>query len=189
MTDAELLAFLKKRLGMLDGVCVTGGEPTLQKELPSLLKEMKALGYGVKLDTNGANPGMLKQVVESGYVDYVAMDVKNSPERYGETAGISDHLLQPISESIRYLTEEHVNYEFRTTVVEELHNVASVQRMGAWVYDLAGNKKAKRWFLQSFVDRQSVLYSNLHPPKVEHLRQYAEILTQYAWNVSLRGVD
>jgi len=189
MTDAELLAFLKKRQGMLDGVCITGGEPTLQKELPNLLKDIKGLGYGVKLDTNGANPGLLKHVVESGYVDYVAMDIKNSPERYGETAGVSAHLLQPVSESIQFLTEGHVDYEFRTTVVEELHNAESVQSMGAWMHDLAGGKKVKRWFLQSFVDRESVLFSNLNPPKVEDLRQYAEILTQYAWEVGLRGVD
>ena len=189
MTDAELLAFLKKRQGMLDGVCITGGEPTLQKELPNLLKDIKAQGYCVKLDTNGANPGLLKHVVESGYVDYVAMDIKNSPERYGETAGVSAHLLQPVSESIQFLTEGHVDYEFRTTVVEELHNAESVQSMGAWMHDLAGGKKVKRWFLQSFVDRESVLFSNLNPPKVEDLRQYAEILTQYAWEVGLRGVD
>lgn len=189
MSDKELLAFLEKRKGLLDGVCVTGGEPTLQKELPEFLKNIKAMGYAVKLDTNGARPEVLKAVVEAGLVDYVAMDIKNSYERYAETAGIKEGLLSQVEESIRYLLSDKVDYEFRTTVVEELHNADAVQSMGAWVQKLGDGNRPKRWFLQCYVDRDSVLQAGLHAPKEAKMQQYAEKLVPFADSVSLRGMD
>lgn len=117
MNQEELLAFLKKRQGLLDGVCITGGEPLLRPDLPQLLEAVKALGYPVKLDTNGSHPRALVDLVERKLVDYVAMDVKNSPERYPETVGVPGLDVGPIRESVGFLLEGLVDYEFRTTVV------------------------------------------------------------------------
>ncbi len=189
MSDGELLTFLEKRKGLLDGVCITGGEPTLQKELPKLLQSIKALGYAVKLDTNGARPEVLKAVVEAGLVDYVAMDIKNSAERYAKTAGMQESMLRMVEQSIQYLFSGVVDYEFRTTVVAELHDALSIQNMGAWVQNLGEGKRAKRWYLQRFADRESVLLSGLHAPQSAQMQQYAEKLAPYAECVSLRGVE
>ncbi len=189
MSDRELLDFLKKRRGLLDGVCITGGEPTLQRELPELLKCIKALGFAVKLDTNGACPEALRAVVEAGVVDYVAMDIKNSPDRYAQTAGIKDNLLKKVEESIRYLLSGKVDYEFRTTVVAEFHDALSIQGMGDWVQNLGAGKNAKRWYLQRYTDRKSVLFAGLHAPETEQMQQYAEKLAHYSELVSLRGVN
>ena len=187
MEDTELLAFLKKRKGLLDGVCVTGGEPTLQKELPQLLKAIKELGYAVKLDTNGGRPQVLREVVEAEVVDYVAMDIKNSPARYGQTAG-NTALLPGVTESIRFLLSDKVDYELRTTVVEGLHDETAILEMGQWIQDIGG-KKAKRWYLQSYMDRDSVLTPGLSAPTEEKMQQYAEILAPFGELVSLRGVE
>lgn len=189
MTDGELLSFLKKRVGLLDGVCITGGEPTLQPELPHLLEEIKALGYYIKLDTNGARPDVLRDVVARGLVDYVAMDIKNSPRRYGETAGISQGLMPKIEESIRFLLTDCVDYEFRTTVVAEFHDDDAIREMGAWIASLDAPKTAKRWFLQCYTDRDSVLKEGLHAPEKENLENYVKILKPFVTFVALRGVD
>ena len=189
MDDAELLAFLQKRKGLLDGVCVTGGEPTLQKDLQQLLGRIKALGYAVKLDTNGAQPQVLRQLVEAGVVDYVAMDIKNSREEYPKTAGIKEALLPQVEESIRYLLQGNVDYEVRTTVAQPLHSAASIEAMGRWVCGLAEGEKPKRWYLQSYVDRDSVLCAGLSAPSKEDMEKYCQILGPYGKAVSLRGVD
>ena len=113
LDSEELLAFLRKRRGLLDGVCVTGGEPLLRPDLPELLSQIKELGYPVKLDTNGGRPAQLRALAEAGLVDYVAMDVKNSPGRYGETAGVPGLDLAPFRESVSFLLQGTVDYEFR----------------------------------------------------------------------------
>ena len=189
MTDRELLTFLEKRIGLLDGVCFTGGEPTMQPELPDLMKSIKDLGYGVKLDTNGTNPKMLKELVETGLLDYVAMDIKNSPENYPETAGMDARLLPKVEESVAYLLAGKVDYEFRTTVVEELHTEASIEAMGQWLRGIGNGTKPGKWFLQCYTDRDSVLFAGLSAPEADTMRQYAQILTPFADFVSLRGVD
>ena len=189
MDDGELIGFLQKRRGLLDGVCVTGGEPTLQPELLPLLGRIKELGYAVKLDTNGARPQVLRQLVEAGVVDYVAMDIKNSREEYPNTAGIKEALLPQVEESIRYLFGGKVDYEFRTTVAQPLHSVASIEAMGKWVCSLGNGVKPRRWFLQSYVDRDSVLCPGLRAPSKENMENYAQILGPYGEAVSLRGVD
>ena len=182
MTSEELLAFLKKRQGLLDGVCITGGEPLLRPDLGELLAAIRELGFSIKLDTNGTHPQRLRQLVESGLVDYVAMDIKNSPERYGETAGVEGLNLDPIRESVSYLLDGPVDYEFRTTVVKELHNEESFRGIGPWI---AG---AKRYFLQSFVDRETVLEEGLSACSREELEEFSECVRPWVTDVFLRGV-
>ncbi len=181
--DGEgLLAFLKKRRGLLDGVCVTGGEPLLRPELPELLAQIKELGYPVKLDTNGGRPEGLRALAEAGLVDYVAMDVKNCPARYGETAGVPGLDVTPFRESVSFLLQGTVAYEFRTTVVREFHDEDSFRAIGPWI---AG---ARRYFLQNFVDRDAVLQAGLHPWDGDSLRAFAALVRPYVDQVELRGI-
>ena len=186
MDDKALLSFLTKRKGILDGVCITGGEPTLKKELPQLLREIKALGYPVKLDTNGYRPEVLKALVEEGLVDYVAMDIKNSPDEYGKTVGLSKMDISRIEESIRFLAKGNVDYEFRTTVVSQLHTKKSIEDMGKWLLDTAG-APVKQLFLQPFVDRDTVMFAGLQAPETAQMTEYATILEPFAESVKIRG--
>ncbi len=188
MEPGELVSFLSKRKGILDGVCITGGEPTLQPDLPQLLSQIKAMGYCVKLDTNGYRPDILRNLIHSGLVDYVAMDVKNSPACYGCTVGIPQLKLDRIEESIRFLLSGTVDYELRTTVVEELHSEESIREMGQWLSGLDPTQKVTKLFLQCFVDRETVLQQGLHAPQTETLKKYVEILTPYVGIIALRGV-
>jgi len=183
MDDTALLAFLEKRKGLLDGVAFTGGEPLLRPDLKELIVRIRALGFAVKLDTNGTHPERLRELLEERLVDYVAMDIKNSPARYGETVGVADIDLAPIRESAKLLMESGVPYEFRTTVVAELHDDASFEAIGEW---LGG---AERFFLQRFTDRDSVLFSGLHAPEKADMERFAAILRKTMPFVELRGVD
>ncbi len=187
MTEEEFFAFLEKRKGLLDGVAVSGGEPTLYKGLPQMLAKIKAMGYAVKLDTNGSRPQVLKAVVEQGLVDYVAMDVKNGPEEYGQTVGLQNFDLAATEESLRYLIDGGVDYELRTTLVEPLHTEESVEKMGRWLGSLVPGKKPRRLFLQSFVDRNTVVFSGLCAPREDTVSHYVEILTPYVEEITIRG--
>lgn len=182
MDDASLLAFLEKRRGLLDGVAVTGGEPLLRSDIGDLLSRIRALGYSIKLDTNGNHPAKLKEVVEAGLADYVAMDIKNSPARYAETVGLAHFDMTAVRESIDFLLGDAVDYEFRTTVVKELHDAVSFEEIGKLI------RGAKRYFLQSFTDRDTVLFAGLHAPEKENLLHYAEIVRPYVNHVETRGV-
>jgi len=187
MTADEFLDFLKKRTGLLDAVCVSGGEPTLQKELPEFLQAIKALGYKVKLDTNGFRPEVLKKLTAADLVDHVAMDVKNSPSAYGETVGIFRPDLGKIEESLRHLMAGTTAYELRTTVVSQLHSEQTMEEMGKWLSTLLPGKKPAKLFLQCFVDRESVLQSGLSSPTDEQLQKYVSILAPYVDSVTIRG--
>lgn len=182
LDQAELLSFLKKRRGLLDGVCVTGGEPLLRPGLADLLRPIKELGYPVKLDTNGSFPERLRALVEEGLVDYVAMDVKNCPSRYAETVGVPALDLAPFRESLTYLLSGPVDYELRTTVVRQFHDSAAFEELGPWI------RGARRYFLQSFVDRDTVLRPGLLPCTQEELARFADLIRPYVPSVRLRGV-
>ncbi len=188
MEPEELLAFLKSRVGILDGVCITGGEPTLQKDLPELLRSIKAMGYLVKLDTNGYRPDVLGALVAEGLVDYVAMDIKNSPERYAITCGLEKMDLSRIEESMRFLLEDAVNYEFRTTVVKPLHDEEAIGEMGEWLLNLVPGRRVKALYLQPFVDRDTVAVAGLLPPTADEMREYKGFLEGCAQTVELRGI-
>lgn len=182
MTDEELLEYLKKRKGLLDGVAITGGEPLLRRELPELLRKIKALGYAVKLDTNGSFPARLKALVGEGLVDYVAMDVKNAPERYGETVGFLKLELSAIRESIEFLLTDAVDYEFRTTVIEQYHSEREIQAIAEWI------QGAKRWFLQQFKASERVPNGALTAPSYQKMQEYLQIARQFIPQTELRGV-
>ena len=182
LTREELLDFLRRRQGMLDGVCVTGGEPLLSNEVFGLLREIKALGYAVKLDTNGGFPARLRRAVEEGLADFVAMDIKNAPARYAETAGIAGLSLAPFQESIDYLMGGAVPFEFRTTVVRELHREEDLIALARWI------SGPEAWFLQSFQDGPGVLRSGLHPWTEHELRAALDRLRPFVPKVALRGV-
>ncbi len=183
MDDEELLAFLKKRQGLLDGVAFTGGEPLLQKDLPELTAKIRDLGYPVKLDTNGMHPERLERMMKEGLVQYVAMDIKNSPERYAETAGLPEMDLTPVRESVSVLMNGEIDYEFRTTVVAELHDDRSFEQIGQWI------KGARHYYLQKFTDRDTVPFEGLHAPTDEQMKKWAEMLRSVIPAVELRGLE
>ena len=183
MTDGELLAFLQKRQGLLDGVAITGGEPLLQKDLPELMRKIQDLGYPVKLDTNGTHPERLEKMIREGLVQYVAMDIKNCPERYAETAGLADFDLTPVRESAALLMEGRTDYEFRTTAVAELHDDASFEGIGRWI------RGAKRYYLQRFTDRDTVPFAGLHAPDEEAMNRWIGIVRTFIPAAELRGAD
>ncbi len=183
MDEGELYAFLQKRKGLLDGVAFTGGEPCLQAELPDILREVRKMGYAVKLDTNGCHPRMLSDILEEGLVDYVAMDIKNSKEKYAMTSGLDEVDLERVSESIALIMEKAADYEFRTTVVKEYHKAGDFDAIGAWI------RGARRYFLQSFTDRDTVPRHDLHAATKEELEEYARRAGAYVREVALRGVE
>ena len=184
MKGEELFSFLKKRQGLLDGVAITGGEPLLRSELPELLKAIRELGYKTKLDTNGNHPDELKAVVEAGLVDYVAMDIKNSPERYGETVGIPNLDITKVKRSVEYLINDSnsIEYEFRTTTLKQFHDEESFKKIAEWI------KGAKKYYIQNFVDRETVPFAGLEPHDEENLQKFLNIVTPYVGVAELRGV-
>ena len=183
MEEEELLAFLRKRQGLLEGVAITGGEPLLRPDIMPLMEKIRDLGYPVKLDTNGTHPDRLRQIIDRGLAAYVAMDIKNSPERYAETAGLEKLDLGPIRESVSLLMEGRTDYEFRTTTVAELHDAESFRGIGAWI------RGAGRYFLQKFTDRDTVPFGGFHAPEDDRMREYLAVAREYVPAAALRGVE
>lgn len=181
--EDEILNTLKKRKGILEGVCITGGEPTLEVGLPDFIKKIKDLGLLVKLDTNGSNPGILKELLSQGLLDYVAMDIKSSPDKYPAAIGKDSFPLKNISESIRLLLTDKIDYEFRTTVVKELHTSSDLVLIGEWI------KGAKAYYLQAYKESEDVISPGFHSYSKEELLNMLPILLPYALKVELRGID
>lgn len=180
-SEEEFFKFLKKRQGILDGVCITGGEPTLQPDLEEFIIKIKDLGYEVKLDTNGYNPKVLENLIAKGLLNYVAMDIKNSPSSYGKTVGIEQFNLAPIEESINILKNSGVDYEFRTTVVKELHTPQDIVAIGKWI------SGAKKYFLQSFVDSGDLIKDGLHGYDKKEMEKLVKLLEKDVPTAALRG--
>ena len=189
MDEEEFFAFLKKREGLLEGVAVTGGEPCLSKELPAFLRKIREMGFLTKLDTNGAHPELLDQILREGLADYVAMDIKNSPGKYLLTAGLTgseaqqEALLGRVRRSIRLIMELAPDYEFRTTVIRQFHEEQDFAEIGEMI------RGARRYFLQSFTDRDTVPYGGLSAPGKEELMRYAEQVRRFVPDVQTRGTD
>ena len=181
ISEDELLAFLKKRRGILDGVCITGGEPLLQRDIEELIKKIRDLSLAVKLDTNGAYPERLRSIIDQRLVDYVAMDIKNSKEKYALTAG-ADIDIEKISESVDILMSSGIEYEFRTTVVKELHSPEDIRGVGEWI---AG---ADKYFLQSFTDSGELIADGYSAHTPQDMASLLEIAKQYVPSAALRGI-
>ena len=183
LDEEEVLRVLRKRKGILTGVCVTGGEPTLQRDLDVFLSRVKELGYLVKLDSNGYRPEVLQSLCERGLVDYFAMDIKSSPENYARTAGVKELDMGLIRESVDFIRSCGLDYEFRTTVVRELHSSGDFLSIGEWL------KGCKAYFLQSYVESEGVICKEFSSYSKEELEEFVMLLKPYIDNVSLRGVD
>lgn len=179
----KLWAFLEKRRGILDGVCVTGGEPTLSPQLPELLEKIKELGYLVKLDTNGSNPEVVDELLKKRLVDYIAMDVKTSKEEYKKVAGTESVNIEKICQSVEMIMDRAPDYEFRTTVVKELHGKEDFESMGEW---LSG---AKVCYLQAYRDSEGVIRPGFSSYTKEDLEEFADILRRTIPLVQIRGLD
>ena len=200
--EEEVLAYLQKRRGILQGVCVTGGEPTLQRDLRDFLGKIKELGYPVKLDTNGYNPKVLWELIEAGAVDHVAMDIKASRENYARAAGLKRMDLSRIEESIGILRSSRIEYEFRTTVVRGIHTIEEFDAIGRWI------EGSPVYYLQSYQENDNCLYHMVQTadggdPDVgcgiqnapygafsrAELERMAELAGKYVGKVVLRGVE
>ena len=155
ISEEEIFDFLDKRRGRLSGVCISGGEPTLQPDLIPFIKRIREMGYAVKLDTNGYHPDVLSELIKDGLVDYIAMDIKTSRERYSVVAGI-DIDATKIEQSAALIMGSGIDYEFRTTVVRELHSEVDFTNIGNW---LSG---AEKFFLQGFIDSGDCISDGLH---------------------------
>ena len=177
----EIYQFLKSRQGLVDAVVISGGEPTMMPELKERIIEIRKLNYKVKLDTNGTNPKLLKELIEEGLIDYVAMDIKNSEGLYPATCGVKHVDMDKIKESISILMENKIPYEFRTTLVYEFHNNEEISKMGELI------KGAPILYLQKFVDREGVIQKGLNEISKEKAEEFSAILLHYVKEVKLRG--
>ncbi len=187
ISEKEFFDFLTKRQGILSGVCISGGEPLLQSEIVAFVKQITDLEYKVKIDTNGSFPQKLKQLCESGLVDYVAMDIKNSPLKYAQTCGRKPSnptsFFERFKQSIEILKGGSVPYEFRTTVVNELHTLEDIEAAGKVI------QGAEKWFFQCFQDSGDLLNGeNLSPPSKDTLEQMRSIALKYVKTAEIRGI-
>ena len=181
ISDEELFRFLHKRQGKLDGVCITGGEPTLYPDLPDLLRRIRALGFRTKLDTNGTHPAVLRSLLEEALVDYVAMDIKNSPGRYAETCGGID-CLAAVRESASLLLTGSVDYEFRTTVAHPLHTIQDFTAIGQWL------QGARNYYLQQFQDSGHLIGTGLTPFTPEEMNDARQAAARFIPQTTIRGL-
>lgn len=183
----EVLAFLKSRVGKLQGVCVTGGEPLMQEDLADFLRSVRELGLAVKLDTNGTYPKRLSAIYDEGLIDYAAMDLKNGPSSWAKTAGMSGRAAEELwantLESMEIIKNSGVPYEFRTTVVRELHSPEDMEELG----QLA--KGAQAYYLQQFTDSGDILSEGFSAWDRDTMQRYLEIVRKYVPHAQLRGVD
>ncbi len=181
--EEEIFAYLQKRKNILDGVCITGGEPTLAPDLKDFIRKIKALNLKVKLDSNGYRPEVLRELLEENLLNYVAMDIKNSPKKYPLTCGIASFDVEKISESIKLLVKGDIPFEFRTTVVSELHQKQDFEEIGAWI------KGAPAYYLQSYRESDQVISPGFHPYDYNTLKEFQSLLQGYVPVVEIRGID
>lgn len=180
LTD-EVLVYLQKRRGILDGVCITGGEPLLQPDLEDFLRKVKEMGYAVKLDTNGTLPRRLEAILATNLVDYVAMDIKSSPDGYAAATG-TDADVSAVTDSLSLLRQSGIPYELRTTAVRGIHTAADFAAIGEWLGDVPA------YFIQRFVDSGQLLgegFDAFSPEEMEHL---LTTVRAYIPSAQLRGM-
>lgn len=178
----DILGFLRKRAGFLEGICISGGEPLLQNGIEEFILAVKSLGYYVKLDTNGGFPKLLARLLGLGLLDYIAMDIKNCPSHYAETCGKAEIDLSPFEESIRLIQQSGIPHEFRTTVVREFHSEYDMLHLNEWRID------SSPFFMQSFQDSGHLLKPGLHGYSTEEMEEMRKSILPCIPNASLRGV-
>ena len=182
LSQEEVLDFLASRRGLLDGVVLSGGEPLLQPGAADFLRKVRDLGFAVKLDTNGCYPDSLAAILEAGLADYVAMDIKSSPAGYADAVGVPGFDLAPVRRSAAMLMEGRTDYEFRTTVVRELHTVREILEIGQWL------RGARRYVLQCFVDSGGLIAQGLHGLELPEMEALAQTARPFFSQVSIRGL-
>lgn len=188
LPEGEVLAFLASRRGLLDGVVLSGGEPLAQPGAADFLKKVRELDFAVKLDTNGCYPEALADILKRGLADYVAMDIKNSREKYGETVGIPGFDTAPVEESVRLLKHSGVEFEFRTTAVREFHTPEDIRAIGRWAGSSPADP-ASRYFLQGFVDSGDLVGRGCRALSPAEMQALAEAARPFFGSVELRGID
>lgn len=181
-SESDIFTHLNKRQGIIEGVCITGGEPTLHKDLPVFISRIRQLDYKIKLDTNGTNPQMLAELISNGLIDYVAMDIKSSPANYAIVCGNSAIDFSSIEKSIKILINSNIDYEFRTTLVSQYHNFEVIKDIATLI------NGAKKYYLQSFKDSQYVPDHSLSPCGEDILKTYKDYLASYIEKVEIRGI-
>jgi len=177
----EIEDFLIHRVGLLDGVCITGGEPLLQADITEFVAHVKSLGFQVKIDTNGSFPEKLEELIRGGCVDYIAMDIKSSPEGYAQASGLQSFDMTPLYKSVNLIKESGIDHEFRTTLVKELHSEKDIIAIGKWL------GKDQKYFLQTFLDKGMNIKSGLHGFSKKEEENFQKILNSYIDSVSIRG--
>lgn len=180
--ESEIFEFLEKRKNVLDGVAVTGGEPLLQPDIERFLYEIKDMGYAVKLDTNGSFPEKLEGILQLGLADYVAMDVKNSFEKYAVTIGVENFDVEPVKKSMELLKNSGIDYEFRTTVTENFHTIEDIENLAKQI------SGTPRYFLQNFEDSGNLIDSNCRGVSRDKMREMLEVAKKYIPQAQLRGM-
>lgn len=179
----EIISYLRKRAAVVDAVCITGGEPTLMPDLQEKISEIKEIGYLVKLDTNGTRPEVVKLLHQQGLIDYVAMDIKNSKDKYALTCGLEKVQIGDIKETVDYIISSGLNHEFRTTAIDEFHAMMDFEDIGHLI------KGAKRFFIQKYVDRDGCIARGFHPVEKQKALIYKAIMEKFVEQVELRGYD
>lgn len=178
----DFFSYLKKRKGVLEGVCITGGEPTLHSDLPEFCEKIKSLGFKVKLDTNGTNPEMVKTLSENGLADYFAMDIKNDKDNYAKIIGVLNYDTAKVEKTVSFLLAGEADYEFRTTLISEFHKKDNIEKIGEWI------KGAKRYFLQKFKKGDNCLNADdLSEVPKETAENFIELLKKDVPSAKLRG--
>ena len=176
----ELFAFLEARRGRLTGICISGGEPTLQPDLEDFIRRVRALGYAVKLDTNGYRPEVLARLISEGLVDYIAMDIKSSREGYSRLAGVPVDI-DKIEQSVRIIMHSGVPYEFRTTVIGDLHTEEDFHKMADWL------EGAENFYLQGFIDSGDVISGELHGYDKSEMINLLNVMKMKIPSAKIRG--
>ncbi|MBQ9276271.1 MAG: anaerobic ribonucleoside-triphosphate reductase activating protein [Clostridia bacterium] len=179
----EVFDYLTKRKGLVDAVCVTGGEATLQKGLAEFYEKVRALGYATKLDTNGLRPDVLKDLLDRGLLDYVAMDIKNSKAKYPLTTGLDHVDMDKISESVETLKASNIDYEFRTTLIKEFHTDDDMKEIAEWI------KGAKRYFMQHYNDTEGCISHGFTDFSKAETESFVPLFKDKVGMVGIRGYN
>ena len=181
-TEEDILSYLKKRQSVIDGICISGGEPLMHDDIFDFVGKVKELGFLVKIDTNGSFPEKLERLISSGNIDYVAMDIKNCPDKYEETVAVADFDFEPVRKSVQLLLSGKVKYEFRTTVVKEFHSIQDMMKIGELI------QGADRYFLQHFIESEGNIQQCLTPLCREEMENLRLSVLGFVKNAELRGI-